>query len=126
MSEREVDFPEISVENFSLVNDKLPVIHSKWLRYYYTEKIKLSEMKKNIDSLKKKTYEYYKTQYALEVKQSHMEFYINSDDKFSEERLKYLGQEEVVSFLREVIDSIKTLGFIIKNHIEWQKFKFGV
>jgi hypothetical protein len=31
-------------------------------------------------------------------------------------------QQEIVTFLEQTLDNIKTLSFAVRNHIDWQKF----
>jgi delta 1-pyrroline-5-carboxylate dehydrogenase len=53
---------------------------------------------------------------------SEIEAQMYSDIQFQSIISDINTQQEIVTFLEQTLDNIKTLSFAVRNHIDWQKF----
>lgn len=104
---------------------KMPIIHNKWLRYFYKERDELIKAEKNLLSLYRKKYYYYKDDYdhKLDVKQ--IAWHIESDDEYAKKLYNVNLRKEVVSYVEKTIRRITSFSFDMKNIIEYLKFSNG-
>ena len=128
-----VDRTELGEESL-----KLPKLHSKYLRIYTEERLllrKLEGEKKEILLLK---HDYYRgvmpeedlkangwEPFRLSVLKSDIPMYIDADQDIIKLNLRIAMQQEKVDSLESIIRSINNRGFLIKNAIEYEKFKVG-
>lgn len=124
MNEADGDF-EIEKDKLSSTISKLPMMHSKWMRYYYEENMILIKKEKELSEMYIKKYEFYKTGYNLEVPANKMDYFINGDKEYSGALLKLNAHKKMVDYLESTVNRCQNQNFIIKNLIEWEKFKAG-
>jgi hypothetical protein len=117
---------------------KLPKLHSKYLRVFTEERLllkRLTEEKKEMILLKN---DYYRgimpeedlrangwEPFRLNVLKSDIPMYLEADQDFIKLNLRIAVQQEKVDALESIIRSINNRGFLIKNAIEFEKFKVG-
>lgn len=124
IDESSVDF----VWDADNINDKMykmPIIHNKWLRYYYEERDSLIKAEKNLKSLYKEKFYYYKDDYdhKLDVKQ--IAWHIETDNEYSTKLYRVNLRKEIIDFIEKIIRRINSFSFDVKNIIEYTKFKNG-
>ena len=128
-----VDRTELGEESL-----KLPKLHSKYLRIYTEERLLLRRLegeKKEILLLK---HDYYRgvmpeedlkangwEPFRLSVLKSDIPMYIDADQDIIKLNLRIAMQQEKVDSLESIIRSINNRGFLIKNAIEFERFKVG-
>ena len=117
---------------------KLPKLHSKYLRVFTEERLllkRLNEEKKEMILLKN---DYYRgimpeedlrangwEPFRLNVLKTDIPMYLEADQDYIKLNLRIAVQQEKVDALESIIRSINNRGFLIKNAIEFEKFKVG-
>tara|TARA_B100002019_G_scaffold78816_1_gene68055 strand:+ start:702 stop:1142 length:441 start_codon:yes stop_codon:yes gene_type:complete len=129
---------DIDLDNESL---KVPILHAKYLKHMYNEKLKLKSLMLKKKTLSKRLSEYYKGDlnnpedlkeinrepWPKTVLRQDLNTYIESDTDMIALLTKIAYQEEVVLLLEDILKMINNRGFQIKNAIEWRKLtQFGV
>lgn len=119
----------------------IPVLHGKYLKLYYEEKLKYKKYKIQYKKLHKVLCEYYRGElnnpedleelgrqpWAKTVLKQDVNQFVEGDDQMINLVTKMVYQEEVVSLLEDIMKSINNRGFQIKNAVEWRKLtNFGV
>lgn len=90
---------------------------SKLISYIEAEQLKV----------KRKLYEFYKTEYPLKLdKSEEVNLMILSDPEYLNVAIKLDRAEEIKKFIVEVIDTLKSRQWEIKNYLEYLKFVNGV
>lgn len=51
--------------------------------------------------------------------------YMSSDKELSKAKLKWFLQDEKVTFIKSILNSINNRGYLIKSIIDWKKFEAG-
>ena len=128
-----IDDTELGAES-----TKIPAIHNKYLKVFMAENVQLKRMIAQRNKLKMKLMNYYlgemdreeleqfgRDQFYKKLLKTEVEMYIESDDVFIDMNLKVVMQEEKVNFLENVLKTINSRGFQIKNAIDWLKFTHG-
>lgn len=122
----------------SIINDtkldeealRIPQLHSKYLNLYsdYIMLKEKYEMEQKV--LLRELWEYYsgKAEHPFEIKllKQDIPMYVESDERYQNNLNKIKYYTNIVSFLKEVLSSINSRSFIIKNSIEFKKFINGV
>jgi len=129
---------EINVDNISRNSADIPKIHNKYFRWYVEEGLRLKKLKSDYKILVKNKTEYYdgrmdseelrhhgwKPQ-PLKILRSDIPLYIESDNDIVTLSLKIGLQEAVVEYLESIIKQINNRNFILKNIIDYEKFRTG-
>jgi hypothetical protein len=123
---QEAEDLQIDKNSLSKSLSNLPNLHSKWLRYYYEEQEKLLMIEKKRRKLFREKHEFYKFNYEMQLKDNQLIYYIEADKEYTEILLKYDIQRKIVEFLDTVIKKIRDQNFIIRNLIEWERYKLGL
>lgn len=118
---------------------KISQLHSKYFKYYSHERLILKKMEQDYKTLYRKKFEYYNGTMSyenlkengwdpnpLKILKSEAPIYISSDGEIAELQLKIDLQNEKIYLLENIIKSINTRGFSIKNAIDWIKFQNGL
>lgn len=127
---------KIDPDNLHLESLKIPGLHSKYYNLFNNLKLLNERANAEFSSVKLERYQYYSGKAPAEVyveepfpykvrdKES-MKQYLDADAKIQEKLLKIKYYEIMLSFLEEVIKSINSRTYQIKNAIEWQRFTAG-
>jgi hypothetical protein len=128
-----VDRTELGEESL-----KLPKLHSKYLRIYTEERLLLRRLEGEKKELLLLKHDYYRgvmpeedlkingwEPFRLSVLKSDIPMYIDADQDIIKLNLRIAMQQEKVDSLESIIRSINNRGFLIKNAIEYEKFKVG-
>lgn len=129
------------IDNTKIGSESLniPSLHSKYLRMHAMEKVGLTKLENQFKKLYKVKRQYYSgqldkkdlekygwEQFQLKILKQDMQHFIDGDDDLCELQNMISTQQEKVSTLDQIIRSINTRNFIIKNYIDWQKFENGI
>jgi hypothetical protein len=128
-----VDRTELGEESL-----KIPKLHSKYLRVYSDERLMLRKLEEQRRELVKLKHDYYRgvlpeedliangwEPFRLSVLKSDIPMYIDADQDIVKVNLKIAMQQEKVDTLEAIVRSISNRGYLIKNAIEFEKFKVG-
>jgi hypothetical protein len=116
----------------------IPKLHNKYFRWYSEEGLKLKKLKSDYKSLIKLKTDYYGgnmdtnelKEYGwepqpLKILRADIPTYIESDKDIVKLSLKIGYQESIVEYLESIIRQINNRNFILKNIIDWEKFRTG-
>ena len=119
----------------------VPVLHGKYLKLYYEQKLRLKKYKIQYKTLNKRLSEYYRGElnnpedlkaigrepWEKRVLKADVQQYIEGDQEMIDLVTRMVYQEQIVSLLEDIMKSINNRGFQIKNAIDWRKLThFGV
>jgi hypothetical protein len=117
---------------------KLPKLHSKYLRIFTEERLLLRRLEGERKELILLKHDYYRgvmpeedlksngwEPFRLNVLKSDIPMYIEADQDNIKLNLRIAMQQEKVDALESIIRSINNRGYLIKNAIEFEKFKVG-
>ena len=128
-----IDPTELSSESL-----KVPKLHHKYYQILVRERLILKKYKEDYKSLKLDKHEFYtqgpseetiKKGWELPSKglilKPDIPLYMDADKDISNLSLRIGLQEEKISLLESIIDSIMKRSYLINSAIEWQKFTMG-
>lgn len=117
---------------------KIPQLHSKYLKIYSAERLKLKGIDFQHKELLRLKHEYYVGTISdedliergwqpnpLKIMRSDIQMYIDADKDIIELLQKRAVQQEKVDLCNEILKSINTRGFQIKNAVDWIRFTNG-
>ena len=125
-----LDDTELDIESL-----KIPNLHAKYLKLLAENKVKLKALRVRQKQLYNTLYNYYKGDmnnkedlavlnrepWPKTVLKQDMPMYIEADNDMVKLSAKIGLQEEVVGVCEEILKSINTRGFTIKNAIDWRR-----
>lgn len=125
-----LDDTELDIESL-----KIPNLHAKYLKLLAENKVKLKALRVRQKQLYSTLYNYYKGDmnnkedlavlnrepWPKTVLKQDMPMYIDADNDMVKLSAKIGLQEEVVGVCEEILKSINTRGFTIKNAIDWRR-----
>lgn len=116
---------------------KIPSLHSKYYKLFLRERVQLKSDELDYKQFYKLKHEYYTgklskqdlDQYGWEpfqfVLKNDLQVYIDADKDICERLLKLQVQKEKVQLLEDIIKTLNTRGFAIKNAIDFIRFTSG-
>lgn len=116
---------------------KIPSLHSKYYKIYLREKVQLKAEEQSYKQFYKLKHEYYTgklskselDEYGWEpfqfVLKNDLQVYMEADKDIAERLLKLSVQKEKVQYLEDIIKTLNTRGFLIKNAIDFIRFTSG-
>lgn len=112
-----------SEDNFQSKLAEVPLLYSRYLQIFVNENKNLMELKLKKEVKYADLYRYFKfsANERWDTK-SEIEAQMYSDIQFQSIISDINTQQEIVTFLEQTLDNIKTLSFAVRNHIDWQKF----
>ena len=131
---------DCQVNKFELGEEslKLPKLHSKYLRCFSEERLLLRKLEEERKSLVKDKHDYYRgvmpeedlksngwEPFRLNVLKSDIPMYLDADQDVIKINLRISMQQEKVDTLESIIKAITNRGYLIKNAIDFEKFKVG-
>lgn len=125
-----IDNTELGIESL-----KIPELHSKWLRALTRERQKLKSLLIKKQQLNKTLHEYFsgdlnnpedlerikREPFLKKVLKTDLPSYIDTDSDMIELNLRIVYQQELVDVLDEIIKSINSRNWVIRNAVEWYK-----
>jgi len=129
---------EIDIANISQNSADIPKLHNKYFRWYTEEGLKLKKYKSDYKILVKLKTDYYSGNMdsyelkehgwepqPLKILRSDIPTYLDSDKDVVNLSLKIGMQEAIVEYLESIIRQINNRNYILKNVIDWEKFRTG-
>lgn len=130
----QIDRTELGDESLRIVK-----LHSKYYRMFSQERLTLRKMEADYKELYRDKYEWFNGTASQETLNEHewkpnplkilrtdIPMYIEADEQMRTSGLKVEMQREKVEFLESIIKTLITMGYNIKNAIEWAKFQNGI
>lgn len=117
---------------------KIPKLHCKYYEMFIKEKMLLEKLKIEVKSLEQDLWRYYSGMMSHDELKEHdfeilQEKYLRQDIPRQIEgsevmigRKKQIAtQQEKCEFLKSILDQVKSRSFVVRDAIEWEKFKQG-
>mgnify|MGYP006280519893 CR=1 FL=1 len=117
---------------------KIPMLHHKYYKMFVEEGLMQKKYEQDYKRLYKLKHEYYlgildqETMIeqgwepnGLKILKQDLSVYIDSDADLQVIQAKIDIQKQKLSFLESVIKTVSNRGFLIKNAIDWERFKVG-
>ena len=115
---------------------KIPQLHSKYYTIYNTITLLREKARNSYNCIKLERYNYYTGKAPAEVyvedpfpykvrEKDAIQRYLDADDKLTTIDLKIRYYDVMLKFLEEVIKTISSRTYQIKNAIDWHKFQAG-
>ena len=114
---------------------KIPLLHNKYLQYFNKFSLLLKKAEYDRKVLTRQKWEYYtgksdasvykEKPFDLKILRTEVHIYMDSDEELQRADQKEAYLKQVVSYLEQVLRSINSRNFIIKNAIDWKKFTSG-
>lgn len=129
------------IDNTELARESLktPQLHSKYMKMLTMEAYSYKSLDQELKTLTKLKHEYYLgilDKETLEEKgwepnpkriiKQDLHLYMESDTDIQRLQTRLEVQKQKLSYLESVIKTITNRGFLIKNAIDWERFKVGV
>jgi len=132
-NDSKIDQDELAEESL-----KTPQLHSKYLKLYYSERLKLKQYDFKYRELLKLKHEYYNGLISeedlrengwepnqLKIMKSDIQMYIDADSDVIELLQRKALQQEKVDMIESILRTINNRGFQVKNAIDWIRFTNG-
>ena len=116
----------------------VPLLHSKWWRYYTDQRQRYSLLKHESDELRRAKFEWYLGRLddtererrgwphqPLRIVRQEVDTYLNSDADLLPYRGKMENAEIKLKFIEDVIKHINGRGYLIRSYIDYLKFSQG-
>jgi hypothetical protein len=130
----EIDKTELGKESL-----RIPQLHSKYLKEFYLAKsmhVKLTNDFKTMYKLKHQYFQGILSKEELEehgwdpqplkILKSDISMYIDSDTDLQNIQTKIKLTEDKIEVIENIIRTLNNRGYLLKNAIEWEKFKMGL
>ena len=117
---------------------KIPLLHHKYYKLFVDEGLTFKAYEQQYKTLYKLKYEYYMGTLdeetlsergwepnGLKILKADLPIYMEADPDLQQIQAKIDIQKQKISFLESVIKTISNRGFLIKNAIDWERFKVG-
>lgn len=132
-TDSQIDRTELGDESLRIVQ-----MHSKYFKILSQERMVLRKVESDFKQLYRDKYEWYNGTLAretmadygwepnpLKILRTDIAMYLEGDQDMISANLKTEMQNEKVLLLESIIKTLGTLGYNIKNAIEWSKFQHG-
>jgi hypothetical protein len=126
---------KLSPDNLAIESLKTPDIHWTYNKMLMSERLALKKLEREYKTLYKERWEYYRKKADPEVYEkepllkkimdSDAKIYLAADGQLSELQEKIDSKEELIEFLKRVMDQISQRQWIVRNSIEYLKFMNG-
>ena len=117
---------------------KIPLLHHKYYKMFVDEGLLYKKLEMDYKSVYKLKYEYYMgildqetmqekgwEPNSLKILKADLAVYTDADPDLQTLQARLDVQKQKISFLESVIKTINNRGFLIKNAIDWERFKVG-
>lgn len=117
----------------------IPKLHSKYLKLFSNEKLRLKKQFLRRKEIQKKLMEYYRGELnhpedlkeigrepcEIKVLKQDLQYYVDNDQEMIDINIRISYQEVLVETLTEIIKTINNRGYVIKNSIDFLRFTQG-
>jgi hypothetical protein len=117
---------------------KIPLLHHKYYKIFVEEGLLLKKLEQDHKTMYKLKYEYYMgvldeetlaemnwKPNGLKILKQDLSIYTDADPDLQRIQAKIDIQKQKLSFLESAIKTISNRGYLIKNAIDWERFKVG-
>ena len=117
---------------------KIPLLHHKYYKLFVEEGLLLKKLEQDYKSMYKLKYEYYMgvldqetltemnwEPNSLKILKQDLSIYTDADQDLQRIQAKIDIQKQKLSFLESAIKTVSNRGYLIKNAIDWERFKVG-
>lgn len=117
---------------------RVPVLHSKYYSILFQELFRSKEIEQELAEMTRLRHLYYTDVLTdEELKRlgwnridhkplrADLEKYMSADKELAKLKMRWFLQDEKVTFLKSILNTINSRGFLIKSMIEWKKFEAG-
>lgn len=130
---------KIDETNLSHESTNIPILHSKYISMYTNAKLTRLRIYEKRKEIKRKLTEYYsgdlnnpedikeidREPFNKKLLNTQVQTYVDSDDEMININLKLGYQDELIKLLEDIVKTIHTRNFIIKNSLDYQRFMNG-
>ena len=129
-----IDGTELAEESI-----RIPQLHGKYLNIYHDESLVLRKYEMDFQVLRKQKWEYYNGKlseaqlkelgwepFDHRILRNDLDYYLESDSDLLKLQSKLGAQKAKVDYLDSIIKGINNRQWIIRNAVDWNKFKSGV
>jgi hypothetical protein len=129
---------EIDTTVIDQVAVNIPKLHHKYYKIFSSERLQLRKLETDYKQLYQLKFDYFMGTLDKEtleergwrpnpraILKSDIPMHIESDQDIINLTLKISYQKEKTSLLESIIKNVTERGFIVRNYIEWQRFKNG-
>lgn len=130
----EIDKTELGKESL-----RIPQLHSKYLKEFYLAKSMLAKLNAEYKTMYRLKHQYYQgilseeelKEYnwdpqPLKILKSDIPVYMDADVDLQNIQTKTQLIEDKIEFIENIIRTLNNRGYLLKNCIEWEKFKMGL
>ena len=132
---------DVKIDNTELATEalRIPSLHSKYFNIFTEERLRLRKYETEMKKLRLEKYEFFTQGPTKETQErgwqlppigkvikSEVNNYIDADDDIINLTLKIGIQQEKIDMLDSIIKSLTARGFLIKNAIDFEKFRVGM
>ena len=134
--ERDSDIDKTELGKESL---RIPQLHSKYLKELFLAKSTLTKLNGDFKKLYKLKHQYYLgilsqeeleehgwTPQPLKILKADIPIYLESDNDLQTIQQRIQLTEDKLEIIENIIRTLNNRGYLLKNAIEWEKFKMGV
>ena len=114
---------------------KIPLLHNKYLQHFNKFSLLLKKAEYDQKVLKRQKWEYYtgkadpsvykEKPFDIKVLKADVHIYMDSDEELQKADQKEAYLRQVVNYLEQLLRSINSRNFVIKNAIDWARFTSG-
>lgn len=130
----EIDKTELGKESL-----RIPQLHSKYLKEFYLAKSMHTKLTADYKVMYKLKHQYYQgilpeedlkehgwDPQLLKILKSDIPVYMDSDLDLQAIQTKIQLTEDKIGIIENIIRTLNNRGYLLKNAIEWEKFKMGL
>ena len=114
---------------------KIPLLHNKYLQHFNKFSLLLKKAEYEHKALTRDKWEYYtgksdpsvykEKPFDLKILKADVHIYMDSDEELQRADQKEAYLRQVVNYLEQLLRSINSRNFVIKNAIDWARFTSG-
>lgn len=122
MADKDLRINKSKIDSISL---DVPFLHNKYYKILIQEKLKQRRNENEFNSLYRKKWKYYSTEYKLTLEKREIPIYVKGDKEIIELEEKTFLLKEKILYLEAIISNINRMSFNIKNAIDFLKWTHG-
>lgn len=121
----QVQYPE-DIKKISYRNIiELPLIIEKYLAAHFDLLMRISQLENKRNEVYGKRYQYYKEDYAFSLSASEIKNYMEADSEYNKVKRDLSIYEAFFKQIVEIITELRSLQYIVKSQLEYQKLIGG-
>lgn len=134
MNEKQFEYVKKDLQEFLVINDKnfiaknleMVSFYQKYLDIYLHELQEYKGISIDLDVLKAEKHFFYKFKYDYKLSSlSEIETFIKGDSEIVTLNRRISEQENYLKFLEKALQSIKDIGYVARNMLEYKRIEMG-